>query len=108
MDRAFLGKRIRQERLKNKLTQEQLAEMIDVSTTYIGFIERGERSVTLEKIIDISAILHVSVDTLLSPSPNNSLEESQTSELNNLWKAASTDERELILSLIRSVLNHKK
>lgn len=108
MDRAFLGKRIRQERLKNKLTQEQLAEMIDVSTTYIGFIERGERSVTLEKIIDISAILHVSVDTLISPSPNGSPEESQTSELNNLWKTASPDERELILSLIRSVLNYKK
>ena len=108
MDRAFLGKRIRQERLKNNLTQEQLAEMIDVSTTYIGFIERGERSVTLEKIIDISTILHVSVDDLLSHYQNGSPEEAQTSELNNLWKAASTDERELILSLIRSVLNHKK
>lgn len=108
MDRTILGQRIRQERLKNKLTQEQLAEMIDVSTTYIGFIERGERSVTLEKIADIASVLHVSVDDLISPSFHCPPEESQTLELSNLWKTASPDERELILSLIHSVLNHKK
>lgn len=108
MDRTLLGQRIRQERLKNKLTQEQLAEMIDVSTTYIGFIERGERSVTLEKITDIASILHVSVDDLISPAPICPPDESQTLKLNNLWKTASPDERELILSLIHSVLNHKK
>ena len=41
MDRKILGKRIREERMRIGLTQEQIAEYIDVSTTYIGFIERG-------------------------------------------------------------------
>ena len=36
MDRKLLGKRIREERMRIGLTQEQIAEYIDVSTTYIG------------------------------------------------------------------------
>ena len=59
MDRKALGKRIRTERSKRNLTQEQLAEAVGVSTTYIGFVERGERTVTLEKLIDIANVLHV-------------------------------------------------
>lgn len=41
MDRKLLGKRIREERMRIGLTQEQIAEYIDVSTTYIGLVERG-------------------------------------------------------------------
>ncbi|MBQ4326972.1 MAG: helix-turn-helix transcriptional regulator, partial [Clostridia bacterium] len=50
MDYTALGKRIREERLKLNLTQEQLAEDVDLSTAYIGQIERGERRVSLENL----------------------------------------------------------
>ena len=70
MDRKALGKRIRTERSKRNLTQEQLAEAVGVSTTYIGFVERGERTVTLEKLIDIANVLHVSIDFLIEDSIN--------------------------------------
>ena len=42
MDYIYLGKRIREERLKKHLTQEQLAEYSDISLSYMGQIERGE------------------------------------------------------------------
>ncbi len=38
MDRAILGKRLREERTRSGLTQEQTAEYINVSTAYIGLI----------------------------------------------------------------------
>ena len=57
MDRKLLGKRIREERMRIGLTQEQIAEYIDVSTTYIGLVERGERSVTLEKLVLLAECL---------------------------------------------------
>ena len=44
MNYMRLGQRIREERLKMNLTQAQLAEAIDISDTYIGQIERGERT----------------------------------------------------------------
>ena len=50
MSQNILGNRIREERQKLHLTQAQLAEKLNVSTTYIGYVERGERSLTLEKL----------------------------------------------------------
>lgn len=66
MDYSLLGKRIREERLRLNLTQEHLAEDINISTAYLGQIERGERHITLDKLIPLSKQLGVSVDFLLS------------------------------------------
>lgn len=66
MDYRALGKRIREERLRLNLTQEKLAEDVGVSTAYIGQIERGERSLTLDKLIKVVNRLGVTIDYLLS------------------------------------------
>ncbi len=66
MDYISLGKRIREERIKFHLTQEKLAEDINLSPAYVGQIERGERSVTLDKLVKISNRLGVTVDYLLA------------------------------------------
>lgn len=70
MDYTALGKRIREERLKLNLTQEQLAEDVDLSTAYIGQIERGERRVSLENLIAIVKRLDITVDYILIDSVN--------------------------------------
>ncbi len=104
MNRIALGKRLREERLHCGLTQEQVAEAINVSTTYIGLIEHGERSVTLDKLIALSLCFHVSVDYLLQediPLTNST----QEKQLLSLWHSASTQQREMILSVIRSIVH---
>ncbi len=68
MEQQALGKRIREERLKLNLTQEQLAEEVNLSTAYIGQIERGERSLTLENLAAVANRLGVTIDYLLSDS----------------------------------------
>ena len=59
MDYSKLGKRIREERKKLNLTQAQLAEAIDISDTYMGAIERGERSLTLDTLVRQIGRAHV-------------------------------------------------
>lgn len=66
MNYLLLGKRIREERLRLNLTQERLAEDINISTAYLGQVERGERHITLDKLIPLAGRLGVSVDFLLS------------------------------------------
>lgn len=61
-----IGKRIREERLRLNLTQERLAEDVDCSMAYIGNVERGERSLTLDNLIVVAKRLGVTVDYLLS------------------------------------------
>ena len=65
MDYTLLGKRIRDERLIQRLTLEKLAEKIDKSINFIGQIERGEGKPSLETLVDIANALGVSVDYLL-------------------------------------------
>lgn len=67
MNHKILGTRIREERIKHHLTQEKLAEEVQLSTAYIGQIERNERSLTLENLVVIANRLNVTVDSLLSP-----------------------------------------
>ena len=50
------GKKVREERLKKRLSQEQLAEKAGLHRTYIGMIERAEKNITLENISKISKL----------------------------------------------------
>lgn len=107
MDRKALGEKIRQERIQMNLTQEQLAEAAGVSTTYIGLVEHGQRSVTLEKLIDIANIFHVSIDYLLMESVEASAD-AEFAIMKNLWLQASDSTRMLFLDIAKSVLHHSK
>ena len=66
MSNSSIGKRIRQYREEQRMTQEKLAEKTNLSVTYIGMIERGERLPRLDKFIEIANALKVSSELLLS------------------------------------------
>lgn len=59
-----LGKKIRRLRINNCLSQARLAEAVDVSTNYIGQIERGDRTPSLETTIAL-AMLYTQVWIML-------------------------------------------
>lgn len=105
MDRKALGKKIRKERQQMNLTQEQLAEAAGVSTAYIGLVEHGQRAVTLEKLVDLANIFHVSVDYLLMDSVDSS-SDAEFAILKNLWQQAPSSARMLFLDIAKSVLRH--
>lgn len=66
LDSQKIGYRIRAARKKREWRQDDLAEKIDKSTTYIGMIERGERLPTLDTFVDIVTALDVTADEILS------------------------------------------
>ena len=61
MNLAIFGQRLRTLRKKNKQTQAQLAERIDVSTNFIGMVERGERNTTIDKVFKIAKALDITL-----------------------------------------------
>ncbi len=53
-------------RIKNKLTQEQMAFEINISTSYLGMIERGERNLSLKNIYEIAKLFKMTPAKLLN------------------------------------------
>ena len=65
MNRKSLGKQIQKYRERAGYSQEKLAEIIECSTIFISYIERGVKSPGLDKLMKIANALDVSVDILL-------------------------------------------
>ncbi len=55
------GKKVREERLKRELSQEEFAERAGVHRTYIGMIERAEKNITLTNIEKIASALGIDI-----------------------------------------------
>jgi len=59
-----IGKNIRLEREVRKLTRDELAEMMELTTSHMGLIERGERGATAVTLSKISRAFDIPVDNL--------------------------------------------
>ena len=62
---TLLGQRIREQRKEKGWTIEQFAERVDLSTNYVGDLERGVKIPKLETFIRIVEVLDVSADVLI-------------------------------------------
>ena len=65
VDKQTMGDRIRETRKRLNLTQEQLAESLDISVNYISEIERSLKHPSLQVFIKLIEVLDVSADYLL-------------------------------------------
>lgn len=59
-----LGKRIQKLRKRADLTQEELAEKVGISRAYMGYIEQGRYSASLEVIEKVAKVLKVKMSEL--------------------------------------------
>lgn len=64
-DSKVFGTRIKEVREDRKLTQEQLAEMLNVTTKHLSKIETGLRGPSVQLLISLAEKLDVSADYLL-------------------------------------------
>ncbi|NCO05409.1 MAG: helix-turn-helix transcriptional regulator [Candidatus Magasanikbacteria bacterium] len=60
------GKKVREIRVRQNLSQEKLATKAGVHRTYIGMIERAEKNITLENIEKVAKALGLSVKELFN------------------------------------------
>lgn len=105
MDYKFLGKRIREERLRLHLTQAELAEAVDISDTYMGAIERGERSLTLDTLVRLVNRLGVTVDYMLvdsvSDNDSNILE-----QFRQITDGQPMERKQLAINVLRTLFSY--
>lgn len=66
LDFKSIGIRIQHYRIKNNLTQTELAELIGTNQKHLSRIEGGYHRSTFDTIVAISRALHISVDALIA------------------------------------------
>ncbi len=59
------GLNVKFARMRKGLTQEQLAELMDINWTYIAKIETGKINMSLGKILELSKVLKIDINKLL-------------------------------------------
>ena len=100
MDLKNIGENIKCMRLKNKLTQAQLAEMADISTVHMSHIETGAVTMSLECLINISNALGTTPNSILLGEFQFS-PEGASELLKHHVKNLSADENRLIIEIAR-------
>ena len=105
MDYKRLGKRIREERLRLKLTQAQLAEDIDISDTYMGAIERGERSLTLDTLVRLVNRLGVTIDYMLSDAVSDS-DSNIMEQLKQIMDGHPLERKQMAVNVLRTLFSY--
>ena len=105
MDYTKLGNRIREERLRLNLTQEKLAESVNITSAYLGQIERGERGVKLDKLVAIARVLGVTVDFLLEDYVS-SPDDHYINQIHQLFHNRTAAEKELAVNMIKLMFSY--
>ena len=100
-----IGSRIRQLRTDRGLSQEQVALKAEITTAYLGMVERSQKNPTVMTVEKICHALGVSLVEFFADSfqPNNDLDEVSTQILHQL-DGKSTEEKQAILAIIKQAL----
>lgn len=102
-----VGRNIRKLRVGKKMRQEDLAEKAGLTATYIGMIERAEKTPSLESLISILNALGASADMVLYEVLASGYE-IKNSLLNDKLAQLSPEEREKIYDVIDTMIAHSK
>lgn len=94
-DFVIIGKRLKEARLKQNLKQQQLADLLGTSVSYVKNVERGSRP-SLGYLQTVVENCHVSYDWLLTGS--KTLCNDQSSQV-------ETDDKQKILEVINKLLS---
>ena len=106
MERAAMGKRIREERLKKGYTQQEVAEKAEICVMYPSEIERGIKMPSLNSFIQILEALEVSADYILRGELNSGqayIYDEITQKLKNLTPAQRRTAADILDAYIRNL-----
>ena len=104
VDFNIIGKRLKEARKKKGLTQEVLAEKMEVSIAYLSKIETGKIHINLERLSQICSLLGVTEGEILN-GVSNSSEQYLNSEFYSLLKKCPSNKQKLAYNILQVIIN---
>lgn len=103
IDYNSIGKCIRKNRDRLGMTQESLAEKINVSIPHISRMENGSAKPSLQTLVDICNALNITIDDLMQDSIS-AAREKKSGPLAEILATCSEAELEMITDVIKVIL----
>jgi transcriptional regulator with XRE-family HTH domain len=105
IDYKALGERIRAERKRQGLTQEKLAEMAEISESFMGHIERGGRTLSIETLAKLANVLNMSIEYIVC-GEHNYQPALLPAEVHDALKQMSDKQRKVFLDIMKTLAAH--
>ena len=102
IDYSVIGSRIKQARLAKNMTQEDLADKIDISVAFLSRVERGNSHINLKRLNQLCGLLDVSEGYLLNGASSSS-ENYLDKEFTDLIKSVSPEKQKLIYNVAKAI-----
>ena len=99
MVQKIIGRRIQKIRKQKGLTQEQLAERVNISPHYLSALERGVYNIKLDLLVDILNVLNCSADEVFQDVVDSS-SKIKASQLSEKLKGLPLQEQRKILEVV--------
>lgn len=100
-----IGSIIREARLNQGLTQEELAELVDVTPAYIGHIERNQRSFSLQTLVRLVTELDIDMNYLFSEDVPTD-DDKVIVDFKQLISGKPLPTQEAVLDIVRTALKY--
>ena len=101
MDYSAIGKHIRAERKRLGLSQEELAEMVNISAVHMSHIETGNTKLSLSVFMDIASALEVQADALLYDQPRDSIS-TAANEIGDVLENCSAAQARILAEVVKT------
>ena len=106
IDYRIIGSRIKQERKQAKLSQEELAEILDISSSFQSRMERGATKISLDMLGKISEALNVPL-SLLVTGVTDSAKYFLDGELSSVTEDFTPAEKRLLLDIAKFIKQNR-
>lgn len=103
IDYPLIAKRIKTARKLAGLTQEQLAEKIDISANAVAKLENNLMTASLQTLVNISNVLKIDINYLLCPDYAADEETSLDAFLDSLIHNLSPKDKDFIIHVINGL-----
>ena len=105
LDYFIIGERLKKARLEKGLTQEKLAEELDVSIAFLSRVERGSSHINLKRLSQLRAVLGVSEGEILNGASSGS-SSYLSNDFNLLLKNCPPEKQRLIYDVAKVIIEN--
>lgn len=115
--RILMGENIRNERMARNMSIDELAELLELTSGFVGLIERGRRGATAYTLLKLSDIFEMPIDNIFAQQNKAALSmeeeapqqnKAQRSKIASLISDLTNQELDFVVRMIKGIktMNH--